>query len=65
MVLALIRIVAVIVGTSFFIPAFPIALFGFRENVWLVVVGLLNGLFGAWLVCAGWCGTLSGRQPNA
>ena len=64
MLLVLVRIVAVVVGTAFFLPAIPVALVGLSENPWLVVIGILNGLLGAWLISAGWFGTLSGRPPR-
>ena len=65
MLLVLIRIIAVVIGTSFFLPAIPVALLGFKENLWVVVIGVLNGVFGAWLISAGWYGTLSGRPPRS
>jgi hypothetical protein len=64
MLLVPIRIAAVIIGTMFFLPAFPVVFFGFRENLWLLPIGLLNGLFGAWLISAGWYGTWSGQAPK-
>lgn len=54
MLLVLIRITAVIIGALFFLPAFPMAFLGFRENLWLLPIGALSGFFGAWLICAGW-----------
>ena len=64
MLLVLIRIVAVVIGTLFFLPAFPFALVAFRDGLWILPIAALNALFGAWLICAGYSGTWSGRAPK-
>jgi hypothetical protein len=64
MLLVLIRFVAVAIGALFFLPAVAVAVFAFTKNLWLLPIAFLNGLFGAWLISAGYYGTWSGRNPE-
>ena len=64
MLLILIRIVAVVFGTFLFLPAFVLVLNAIGERVWgAAILASISGIVGAWMLCAGWYGTLSG-QPR-
>ena len=66
MLLILIRIVAVVVGTYLFLPSFALALNAIEERVWeAAVLAVIAGIVGAWMLCAGWYGTLSGTARKS
>ena len=66
MLLVLIRGAAVVIGTLLFLPAFVYVPNAIAQGFWAVgSLAFMCGLFGAWLICAGWYGTLNGRPKQA
>jgi hypothetical protein len=64
MLLILIRMIMVVVGTFLFLPAFALVANAIGRGVWVAAfLAFIVGVFGAWLISAGWFGTLSG-QPK-
>jgi hypothetical protein len=64
MLLVLIRIIMVVVGTLLFLPAFVLVPNAIGERVWeAALLAFVVGVLGAWMISAGWFGTLSG-QPR-
>ena len=66
MLFELMRVLFVIIGAAMALPAIPGAIYAASDRAWLPAAGiLLGGLFGVWLACAGYYGTVSGRPPNS
>jgi formate hydrogenlyase subunit 3/multisubunit Na+/H+ antiporter MnhD subunit len=65
MILVLIRITAVVIGTSLFLPSFALVAAAMMDKVWeAAFLAAITGLAGAWLISAGWYGTWSGQPPK-